>query len=521
MSLDFASVFKEIHQLSLKNIKRQQQWSWIRWFFFFTPVLILLGAIILVFSPEDFIVNLVTIIIGIAWLCFILINSFVNKMLNNQVKIQQLDAIVKGDDNLPEMDWVKHKYNARAQKSSLLLLITSFLFLLYLTLCIIGFSVEDQSLASLASIGSFLILITIGLIIFQFELFFDLEVIQGDFFPKDVSFYSKDNIIDFVNCYLRPSAKADFQAFRKTLVRVAEEEGKLFFAHLAGLTYLHTKQIFLNDTEGEKTALSYDQLMNNLVDQFPREKMIENLQLFINVAQKRMRIDLVGKLSSIKRLGSIKDDQLSEVLASFLLMEPDGEFFSTFRKALSVTSFDRVVNKLFAPMGQDHKSLLCSIDSTPVISLSEKGALHLLFVNNTSKEKNLEITLICPRISPDRLSLQLRLPKGTLLDKLPGDAFLQLPFKNSSSKDLLTTSSIFFRNTQGFWIQLHPTEIGQFALKVTIVNTDTKELVSSYQTTIVIERDIVQLLRKVTGIAGIIAGPLISTLKVLLSIGAV
>ena len=90
-----------------------------------------------------------------------------------------------------------------------------------------------------------------------------------------------------------------------------------------------------------------------------------------------------------------------------------------------------------------------------------------------------------------------------------------------SSKDLLTTSSIFFRNTQGFWIQLHPTEIGQFALKVTITDTETKELVNSYQTTIVVERNIIQFLRKVTGIVGIIAGPMISTFKVLLSIGAV
>ena len=95
--------------------------------------------------------------------------------------------------------------------------------------------------------------------------------------------------------------------------------------------------------------------------------------------------------------------------------------------------------------------------------------------------------------------------------------FQNLFFTTKGEKDLRNTLGIFFTNSQGFWLQLHPQKIGQFSLQATLTDIETGELVGSYQTTLWVERDVIEQLKVVTGLLSIIAGPVLGAVQFFLS----
>ncbi|MHA2367171.1 MAG: hypothetical protein ACXAC7_24690 [Candidatus Hodarchaeales archaeon] len=69
---------------------------------------------------------------------------------------------------------------------------------------------------------------------------------------------------------------------------------------------------------------------------------------------------------------------------------------------------------------------------------------------------------------------------------------------------------IFLANSQSLWLQLQPQSVGKFALKATANDVESGELVSSYQTTISVKRDLMVFIRIILGLGSIIAGPMLS-----------
>ncbi|MFX0117686.1 MAG: hypothetical protein ACFFB3_24285 [Candidatus Hodarchaeota archaeon] len=521
--MDFESLFQALHQLKIKNDQRLEWWNTLRWVFFLLPFCILIITLPIGLEIGGDINLFLVVIIMILWLFFITLSFFFYSLRKSQAKMLFLFAVGKGDENLPGMDWEFLKLGNQTRKGLLLLLVSILTFFVFLTGNILANmfseSIDSELKPFFGAVGGFLILISLGLIIYYLDFFLNMSEVRGDYFPPDVNLHSRLGILEFVESHLRPSTREDFRHTRATLLRVAGEEGKLFFAELLGLLYLHTRQILVENWGQPKFALNYQQFIENVLQLFPREKFMGNLPLFINVTEKRLRIDLAARLKSIERLGTINDEQLKEILVPLLQIEPDGELLQAFQKMLALPPIDRLLGFLFSEVGHDHHSLHCFFSANTVVHLNSKGALQLLIANNTQEERSLKVRVTSPGLSPEALEFGLQIAEGNFLDILPSDEPKDLFFATKNKKDLRTTLGIFFANSQGFWIELQPQNVGKFAVKAIINDGKTGELISSFQTTILVKRDLVEQFRLLLGLGSIVAGPIVSAVQFLASRG--
>ncbi|MHA2367172.1 MAG: hypothetical protein ACXAC7_24695 [Candidatus Hodarchaeales archaeon] len=369
--MDSEDIFKKLHQLKLKLDRRLDLWHWLRWIYLLLPIFILILTFGLLFFAEQLKdANLLLIsVMGLCWILFILITGFMNWILKNQKTLNLLFTIELGDINIPGMDWELSKLQNRANKGFLLLIMATLTFLLFLfsniyvsSFPIIPEDFRNANLALISTISGFLILVCIGFIIFQINSFFDMSEIRGDYIPKELPFHSKSGILDFVESYLKPNSRVNFRYFRKAFIKVAKIQGELFFGQLFGLIYLFHKQQLVENWGQPKFTLDYDKLIDNVVQIFPREPFLENITIFLNIAQKRRFLDLVARLTSVQRVGTLSDDHLREILVTFLHIEPDGVLLLTFQKLLTISVFDRLLGSIFSEVGFDNHSLLCKFD---------------------------------------------------------------------------------------------------------------------------------------------------------------
>ncbi|MFW9917662.1 MAG: hypothetical protein ACFFGZ_18825, partial [Candidatus Thorarchaeota archaeon] len=343
--LDFETLFRTLHQLKMKIDGRLKWWSTLRWLFFLTPIGILVLTLPIGLDLNgDFNLYLV-IMISILWLLFIILNLFFYSMRRDQAKMLFLFAVGKGDENLPGMEWEFLKLGSQTRKGLLLLLVSIITFMVFLSgntiVNIFSESIDSDLKPFFGAVGGFLIFISLGLIIYYLDFFLNMAEIRGDYCPPGIErIHSRLGLLDFIEGYLRPSAREDFRYFRNALIRTAGSEGELFFGQFIGLLYLYSKQILVENWGQPKFALNYEQLIENISQVFPREKFMENLPLFINAMEKRLRIDLAARLTSLQRLGSLKDDQLQELVIPLLQLEQDGEMLQAFQKVLHYPAVD-------------------------------------------------------------------------------------------------------------------------------------------------------------------------------------
>ncbi|MHA2498419.1 MAG: hypothetical protein ACXAEL_02520 [Candidatus Hodarchaeales archaeon] len=137
----------------------------------------------------------------------------------------------------------------------------------------------------------------------------------------------------------------------------------------------------------------------------------------------------------------------------------------------------------------------------------------MLMANNTSQERSFQVNVSCPGLNPDTFVFTMHIAKGEFLDQLLPNEAKDVFFTTKSGKGLRAALGISLVNSQGFWLELQPQNVGKYALKVTINDTETGELVSSYQTAILVKRDLVDHLKVLLGLGSIIAGPLVSAVQ--------
>ncbi|MFW9993508.1 MAG: hypothetical protein ACFFD4_15800 [Candidatus Odinarchaeota archaeon] len=520
---DFESLFKVLHSLKMKLDSQLKTWSWLRWIFFFLPVGILATTVVLSFSTDELVNTILIAIITILWLLFTILCAYVYRILNNQAKVQVLFAKGKGDEDIPGMSWELFKLWKRARNGKMLLIITVITFLVFVGSYILAYILpvfltqELDDLAPLLSLSSsvagFLVLISLGMIIYRFDLFLNMSEIRGDYYPKDTHFHSHLGPLEFVESYIRPSAREDFRNFREGLVKSAGEQGELFLGQFTGLVYLFLKQRLVENWGAPKFALDYQKLVENIVQVFPREPFMQNLQIFTNMAQKRMRLDIVSQLSSVQRIGTLNDDRLREIIIPLLQIEPEGDFIQAYRKCLEIPAFDRMMGRFFLEVNRTTRSLQCLFEASSDIDLNKTGSLQVLVINNTQEDRSLTVNITCTGLSPEELIWDLQGKKGRFLDQLPSEEFQQLFFTTKSGKDLRTAAGIFSTNSQGFWVQLHPQRVGKCDLKATVTDMETGELVGSFQTTIAVKRNLLETAKMITGLVTIVVGPLLSVIR--------
>ncbi|MFW9917864.1 MAG: hypothetical protein ACFFGZ_19870, partial [Candidatus Thorarchaeota archaeon] len=196
-----------------------------------------------------------------------------------------------------------------------------------------------------------------------------------------------------------------------------------------------------------------------------------------------------------------------------LQLEQDGEMLQAFQKVLHYPAVDHLVSAMFSEISHDRHALQCFCATDAVIRLNDKGALRLLLVNNTSQERTFQVKISCPGLNPDTFEFAIHIAKGEFLDQLLPNEAKDLFFTTKSGKGLRAALGVSLVNSQGFWLELQPQHVGKYALKVTINDTETGELVSSYQTAILVKRDLVDYVKVLLGLGSIVAGPLISVVQ--------
>ncbi|MHA2271625.1 MAG: hypothetical protein ACXACI_07165 [Candidatus Hodarchaeales archaeon] len=516
--MDFETLFRTLHQLKMKIDGRLKWWSTLRWLFFLTPIVILVLTLPIGLDLNDDFNLYLVIMISLLWLFFIILNLFFYSMRRNQTKMLFLFAVGKGDENIPGMDWEFLKLRTQTRKGLLLLLVSIITFIVFISgnaiVSIFSESIDSELKPFFGAVGGFLIFISLGLIIYYLDFFLNMSEIRGDYYPPGIErIHSRLGILDFIEGYLRPSAREDFRYFRNAMTRTAGSEGELFFGQFIGLLYLYSKQIIVENWGQPKFALNYQQLIENISQVFPRETFMENLPLFINVMEKRLRIDLAARLTSLQRLGSLKDEQLQELVIPLLQLEQDGEMLQAFQNVLHYPAVDRLLGAMFSEISHDRHALQCFCATDSVIRLNDKGALRLLMANNTSQERSFQVNVSCPGLNPDTFVFTMHIAKGEFLDQLLPNEAKDVFFTTKSGKGLRAALGISLVNSQGFWLELQPQNVGKYALKVTINDTETGELVSSYQTAILVKRDLVDHLKVLLGLGSIVAGPLVSAVQ--------
>lgn len=522
---DFEALFGKLHTMKTKERTKLTTWIKLRVLFLLLPLMVL-AMVVALASDIGNTANLVfATFAALLWVPFLALCWYVAGILGDQAVIARLFAISKGDEDVPDMDWELDRLRDRSKQGKTLFWVSLTTFLLYLVCVILSYMLPDhlddfesgpELLPELASIGGFLILVVIGLQIFKLDLYINMDEVAGKFAPDDVAFHSPNGILDFVECFLPPSSRADLRAFRDCLDKAAGTESTLFFAQLSALVYLHLDERLLENWGDPKFFLTHEMLIQHVVELFPKETFLENLPLFKNMLQRRMRIELISRIKSIERLGSVKDDQLAELLVPLLQLQENGAFIQAFRQALESPAFDRAIAAMLQLIGQDHLPLQCVLTSNSMIKLDEKAALHLLVVNNSEQDQLLSVRVTSPLMYPERFEWAFRSKMGNHLDKLPNADTPQLFFTTKTGNDLRTAAGVYLANSQGFCLQLHPQAVGKSAIKVTVVNKDTQELISSYQTTVRIRRNVREQLKRAVGMVSVIAGPAIGAARFLL-----